>query len=81
MLPTITPSPYLSLGLSPNILWILLGISAILFIIISLILIYHWIEFGANTRKIITMIFIYLSVGFALLATALVALSYYQITI
>ena len=65
----------------PKFLWIGFGIIILLFAIISLILVYHWITYG---YKLITTTFmgaVYFSVSFVIFSVILITLLGYSTTI
>ena len=64
----------------PKFLWIGLGVILLLFAIISLILVYHWITYG---YKLITTTFmgaVYFSVSFVMFSVILITLLGYGAT-
>lgn len=70
-----------TIPINPNVLWALLGIAGLLFTIISLILLYHWIKFSFQPGRVVGVMVLYLSVSFALMTASLISLSYYHISI
>ena len=66
--------------ISPFSVWITLAAAFVVFLIISLILIYHWIRFGVNPKKMTAITLIYLIGGVILILAMLASAAYYQIS-
>lgn len=77
--------PSISTGISNSsfdlsgVLWIILGIGALIFAISSITLVYHWIKYGLNAHKMVFVMFSYFIVGGLLLIIATASAGYYQL--
>lgn len=68
------------LDISPFSVWITLAAAFVVFLVISLILTYHWIRFGVNAKKMTAITLIYLIGGIILILVMLASAAYYQIS-
>lgn len=66
---------------NPKFLWTGLGVVAVLFVIISLVLIYHWISYGYKPMTTGMMAAIYLSMSFVMFSVMLITIIAYSTTI
>ena len=69
-----------NLRISPFAVWITLAIVFVAFLIISLILTYHWIRFGVNPKKMTAITIVYLVGGIILILVMFASAAYYQIS-
>lgn len=67
--------------IDPRFLWVGLGGVALLFTIVSLILIYHWIAYGYRPITTGVMAAVYLSLSFVIFSVMLVTIVSYSATI
>ena len=63
----------------PTLIWIILAAASIIFLSISAVLIYHWIHYNLNSKKMAFVVFAYGIVGIFLIITAATAAAYFQI--
>lgn len=65
----------------PKFLWMGLGVILLLFTIISLILVYHWIVYGYKPMKIVLMGTVYVCVSLVIFSIILITLLEYSTAI
>lgn len=65
------------LNFSPELAWLAVGLLGIIFIIVSLILVYHWKKFGFEKFVMAKMALSYFSVSAVLLIIAAISMTVY----
>lgn len=65
----------------PKFLWLGLGVILLLFAIVSLILVYHWITYGYKLMATTFMGAVYFSVSFVIFSVILITLLGYSATL
>ena len=69
-----------NINVTPFAVWLALAGAFVAFLIISLILTYHWIRFGVNAKKMTAITIVYLVGGIILILVMFASAAYYQIS-
>jgi hypothetical protein len=67
----------LSTFVNAPVLWVIFGVFFIIYAIISLVLIYHWIAYGMRSKGIMVGATLFIFVSIALFSVSLSALYYF----
>lgn len=68
------------LVITPKFVWSTLAAALVIFILLSLVLIYHWLRFSLKAKKMTAVILVYLAGAGLLLLAMFIAAGYYQIS-
>lgn len=68
-----------SVTISPGILWFVLLGAIIIFGLIGVTLVYHWMKFSFNAKNALAVTFVYTTISVILIAIAFISIGYYQV--
>jgi len=74
-----TPNETLVLEITSPMLWGILAVVTALSILVSVVLLYHWVSYSKKAHSVVFVMFGYIAVSLLLLATAAGAAGYYSL--